>query len=957
MFLMKEHVGKLIADLKNLIYRDIRPIENYRYKKAKNEKLDPLSVDTTDWEILPSRDLWGGHREYFYFEAEVQIPQEWKGKQVVYELRTGKEGEWDALNPQFYAYVNREPRMGLDVNHREILLTDCAAGGEKFKILLAAYSGDNNFSLHMDSEIKILEPEIEGYYYDLEVPYQVARVLPESNENRSLIIRALDHSLRLLDLRKEYSESFFESLKAARADLEQEFYQKYCGKTDAPEVYCVGHTHIDVAWQWTLGVTRDKAKRSFTTVLELMKQYPEYIFMSSQPQLYEYVREDAPEIYEQIKERIAQGRWEAEGGMWLEADCNLSSGEALVRQFLYGTRFFRKEFGVDNKILWLENQKRLSRGIPGAPKTVMSTARHFFETLDSHVQGKEELPRWVGELYLEYHRGTYTSMARNKKFNRRAEFACEDLELYGLLSEQAGGYVYPKEELGKLWTVLLRNQFHDILPGSSIREVYDESKEEYEKLFSVSRTQTDEALENLTAKIDGRMGDIVIYNPNSKSAAAPVLLPLGLEHCMLLDGEEIVPLQRSGNGILAIIKDIPSKGYRTFHPVKNEEVEKIGLLTPAEAEKDGLLTEERLGLLVYKDEKKEEKSSLAISESGAETPFFKVTWNEKGQFTSIYDKKAERELLPEGKCGNVIMSYEDRPHNFDAWDINHYYAEKAWELGDAAEMTIEEAGPLRATIRIEHHYLDSIVTQYISFYRDLYQIDIRNEIDWNEKQVLLRCYFPVDVHTDEATYEIQYGNVKRPTHFNTSWDDARFEVCAHKWIDLSEDGYGLSVLNDCKYGCDIHNGRIGLTMLKSAIFPNPDADKEHHSFTWSLCPHVGRWQENDTVAKAYALNNPYQVTRKTNEGGTLPKSYSLVSVDAPNVIIETVKKAEDGEGTIIRMYECWNRRSKATLSFGHPVTRAAQTNMLEEEEQEFVVYDDTVTVEMKPFEIKTIVVY
>ena len=1077
MFLMKEHVGKLIADLKGLIYRDIRPIETYRYKKAGSEKLDPLSLDTEDWEVLPSRDLWGGHREYFYFETEVQIPQEWKGKQVVYELRTGKEGEWDALNPQFYAYVNGEPRMGLDVNHREILLTDCAAGGEQFKIMLSAYSGDNNFSLHMDSEIKILEPEIEGYYYDLEVPYQVARVLPESNENRTLIIRALDHSLRLLDLRKEYSESFFESLKAARADLEQEFYQKYCGRMDAPEVYCVGHTHIDVAWQWTLGVTRDKAKRSFTTVLELMKQYPEYIFMSSQPQLYEYVKEDAPEIYEQIRERIAQRRWEAEGGMWLEADCNLSSGEALVRQFLYGTRFFKKEFGVDNKILWLpdvfgysaalpqimkkcgidyfmttkiswnernkmpydtflwegidgtevlthfvptrdygagavedgvetahfttyngylnssqtmggwqrysqkelnrevlmsygygdggggvtkdmlENQKRLSRGIPGAPKTVMSTARHFFETLDSHVQGKEELPRWVGELYLEYHRGTYTSMARNKKFNRRAEFACEDLELYGLLSEQAGGYTYPKEELGKLWTVLLRNQFHDILPGSSIREVYDESKEEYEKLFSVSRTQTDAALENATARIDGRMGDIVIYNPNSKSAAAPVLLPLGLEHCMLLDGEEIVPLQRSGNGMLAIIKDIPSKGYRTFHPVKDEEVEKIGLLTPAEAEKDGLLTEERLGLLVYKDEKKEEKSSLTISKSGAETPFFKVAWNEKGQFTSVYDKMAERELLPEGKCGNVIMSYEDRPHNFDAWDINHYYTEKAWEIGDTAEMTIEEEGPIRATIRIEHHYLDSVVTQYISFYRDLYQIDIRNEIDWNEKQVLLRCYFPVDVHTDEATYEIQYGNVKRPTHYNTSWDDARFEVCAHKWIDLSEDGYGLSVLNDCKYGCDIHNGRIGLTMLKSAIFPNPDADKEHHSFTWSLCPHVGRWQENDTVAKAYALNNPYQATRKTNEGGTLPKSYSLVSVDAPNVIIETVKKAEDGEGTIIRMYECWNRRSKATLTFGRPITRAAQTNMLEEEEQELAVYDGTVTVEMKPFEIKTVVVY
>ena len=220
---------------------------------------------------------------------------------------------------------------------------------------------------------------------------------------------------------------------------------------------------------------------------------------------------------------------------------------------------------------------------------------------------------------------------------------------------------------------------------------------------------------------------------------------------------------------------------------------------------------------------------------------------------------AERELLPEGKCGNVIMSYEDRPHNFDAWDINHYYTEKTWEIGDAAEMTIEEEGPIRATIRIEHHYLDSVVTQYISFYRDLYQIDIRNEIDWNEKQVLLRCYFPVDVHTDEATYEIQYGNVKRPTHYNTSWDDARFEVCAHKWIDLSEDGYGLSVLNDCKYGYSVDENSIALTMLKSATNPDPTADQEMHEFTYALMPHEGDWRQAQVPGRAYEFNIPVTV--------------------------------------------------------------------------------------------------
>lgn len=217
--------------------------------------------------------------------------------------------------------------MGLDVNHREILLTECAEGGERFEILLQAFSGDNNFSLHMDSEIKILDSEIETYYYDLAVPYQVARLLPETDENRTLIIRCLDQSLRRLDLRRAYSREFYDSLKDAEKYIQEEFYDKYCGRQEVPTIYCVGHTHIDVAWLWTLGVTRDKAVRSFTTVLELMKNYPEYIFMSSQPQLYEYVKENAPEIYEEIRAKIREGRWEAEGGMWLEADCNISSGE------------------------------------------------------------------------------------------------------------------------------------------------------------------------------------------------------------------------------------------------------------------------------------------------------------------------------------------------------------------------------------------------------------------------------------------------------------------------------------------------------------------------------------------------------------------------------------------------------------------------------------------------------
>ena len=317
--------------------------------------------------------------------------------------------------------------------------------------------------------------------------------------------------------------------------------------------------------------------------------------------------------------------------------------------------------------------------------------------------------------------------------------------------------------------------------------------------------------------------------------------------------------------------------------------------------------------------------------------------------------RSRREILPEGKCANVIMSYEDRPHNFDAWDINNYYTEKSWPVDDVQSITVTENGPVRGCIRVERKYLDSTIVQYLYFYPELYRIDIRNEIDWKERQILLRDYIPVDIHAAEATYEIQYGNVTRPTHYNTSWDFARFEVCAHKWIDISENGYGISVLNNCKYGCDIHNGEIGLTMLKSAVYPNPDADKEHHSFTSYIAPHEGGWREGNTVAKAYVLNNPYQTAVKENEGGNLPASYSFVQADKENVVIEAVKKAEDSDAVIVRLYECYNRRGQTTLTFPRPVKRAVICNMLEEEIGEVLnVNGSQVELELKPYEIETV---
>lgn len=1044
MIFIKERVGKLLSDLKELIYTDITPIESYRFIQSKEKFTDIAGICTDSWDTLSNQQLWGGHREYFWFETFVTLPEAFEGKCVVYELKTGREGEWDGTNPQFSIFVNNVRKQGLDVNHREVILTECGKAGETYRIVLSAFTGDNNFRLVMDSCIKVLDRKTEKYFYDLSVPYEIARLLQPSDKNYRNIILSLNESLNLLDLRKEHSPEYDASLEKAQEYITKEFYEKYTGE-DKEKVYCVGHTHIDVAWLWSLAVTEDKAVRSFSTVLELMKQYPEYIFMSSQPQLYKYVKKNAPELYEQIKERVKEGRWETEGGMFLEADCNISSGESLIRQFVQGKRFFKEEFGKDNEILWLpdvfgysaalpqimkkcgiryfmttkiswnefnkmpydtfewegidgtrilthfsptrdynkgaveggtetehfttyngyinpsqvkggwerysqkylndevlmsfgygdggggpvrdmlENQRRLAKGIPGCPRTVMSTADNFFHILEENVKNQKYLPVWVGELYLEYHRGTYTSMARNKKYNRKSEFLLENTELFSSINKQLTSAVYPGQEIYDLWEAALRNQFHDILPGSSIKEVYDDSKAEYEKLLKEGGILEEKALKEITNAVDAPKHSLVVFNPNNMDGKQIVsfVCPEEVSEPSVTDGEETFAVQKLADGTcLFEAQGVPSKGYKTFKLQEESGAAK--------------------------------KSGLSASVHHLENDYVKVSLADNGQISSIYDKVEKREILKEGQNGNVLMTYEDRPHNYDAWDVNNYYTEKSWEITDVQEISLEEEGPVRCTIKVSRKYLDSFIVQYITLGADSPEIFVRNEIDWNEHKIFLKALFPVDIHTDEATFEIQYGNVTRKTHYNTSWDFARFEVCMHKWLDVSEDGYGVSVLNDCKYGAHVHDGVIGISILKSALYPNPDADKEHHSFSFSIYPHKGDFREAGTIDRAYALNNPMKCLVKENESGNAPAVYSAVRVDAPNVVIEVVKKAEDEDASIIRMYEAFNRRTNTVLHFGRKAKAVYECNMLEETEQELAHTESAADITVKPYEIKTV---
>lgn len=1030
---IKERNGKLLENLQDLIYRDSIKIQNYKKKRFLQEQnmVDKIDYATFD-DFNCGEEVWGGDHEYFLFTTEITIPNCFSGNKIIYELKTGREGKWDATNPQFLAYIDGEIRQGLDVNHREILLSENAKAGEKIKLLLIAYTGDRIMDLKMDSEIKILEPEIEKLYYDLTVPYEVARLLDTDSDEYIIIQKAITEALNRIDFREVYSETFRKSIQESEEYIQTEFYQKSCGKSKE-NVWCVGHTHIDVAWMWTLSVTQDKAVRSFSTVLAYMKQYPNYIFMSSQPQLYLYVKEKAPKIFEEIKKRVQEGRWEVEGAMFLEADCNLTCGESLIRQIIYGKRFFRKEFQKESKILWLpdvfgysaalpqimkkcgvnyfmttkiswnetnmmpydtfmwegldgtrvlthfaptrdynvaakegssetehfttyngmltpsqvkgawqrynpkelnqevlttygygdggggptkemlENTTRLEKGIPGCPSVKTGTALSFFETLEKDVKGKKELPAWVGELYLEYHRGTYTSMARNKKYNRRSEFLMMNAENASVLAEMMLGIAYPREAYRNYWEIVLRNQFHDILPGSSICEVYQESQKEYAFVLEKVGEIYQNTLSALTEAIHAPKGSLVAFNMIGTKIDALLETDISVGENYLRNMQKL----ENGNGLLWV-EAIPAKGYCV---IDTKEI----IVNP-----------------------------VKISTTSVETPYLHIKINEKGHFTSIFDKTEQRELLQDGEEANVLMTYEDRPHNFDAWDINNYYTEKEWPVEDVEKIYIEEEGPLRYALCIEYRYLSSFIRQHLYFYPNKARFDIKNEIDWKEKQILLKDLFPVDIHTEEATYEIQFGNVKRPTHYNTSWDAAKFEVCAQKWIDISENGYGVSIINDCKFGYSVHDGKIGLTMLKSAIYPNEEADKEQHEFTYAFLLHKNGWREADTINEAYLLNNPPMIKMKESETGEQENKFSFIHASAKNIMVETVKKAEEEDTVIVRAYESFNKRSKVRLSFGMEVDSVYETDMLEEKDVLCQLEDKfTVWITFMPYEIKT----
>ena len=1028
MFFLEEMLTKRTRELERFRFTELASIAPMT---AMEGCKDPDHVNLSMPETIEGGEVrigddFVGRDRYLWVQKTVALPSHLDGCEVYGLFNFGRTGGGHNSGFESLLYVDGHPYQAVDTNHSDVNFESLAGKTVTLTFMLwtgLEGGGPKREMRHriQQADIGYLHGETDELYYLGKAIFKTVKLLEDDAPVRHDLIAALNRAYQKIDWDED---RFYDTVGAALASLKADLagMEKHSDVT----VNVVGHTHIDVAWLWRLKHTREKAMRSFSTVLRLMEEFDEYVFLQTQPQLYQYIKSDCPEIYEMIRQRVAEGRWEADGGMWLEADCNISSGEALTRHFLYGMRLIEQEFGHKCEYLWLPDvfgyswalpqilkgvgiesfvTSKISwnkfntmpndlfkwRGIDGSevmtyfltvpelgddfnnryatyngmisPRTLIGTWKKFRnkdicrEVLIPYGYGDggggvnrnmlkmrramENLPgvpnvrpdragnflrrvheavdktdryvsTWDGELYLEFHRGTYTSQGYNKKMNRFMEFALAECEWLSEMAHLAGG-VYDQDALVTGWQTILRNQFHDIIPGSSIGEVYADCRREYGQTADALRTVAKNAFSTLAKEEKDAW---TVWHFGSFARRAQVFIPETRDGVFTDDAGNLLPAQKAGNGWWVSV-EIPALTLRT---VRFAEKVCEAAVSPFCAD---------------------------LENRSIRTPFYLAQWDENGHLTRLYDEENKAEVIPAGEKANVLRVYEDRPLEYDNWELDPFYVLKSDDAVLSKTPELIECGAVRAVIRFEYTYRHSSFVQDVIFYADSRRIDFETRADWHEDSRILKAVFPVDIRATKATYDIQYGHVERPNHFNTSWDYARFEVVGHKWADLSEDNYGVSLMNNCKYGYSIHNNVMQITLLKAGKYPDTEADIGQHAFTYALLPHSGSVTAGNTIEEAVALNLPARVL--SGASASVPAAFST---DCRNVAFDAVKKSEDGDSLIVRFHECRGGKAEAELIPGFKAVSFTPCNLREEPIGETIAAS-TLHTRLRPFEIQT----
>ncbi|MDR3284425.1 MAG: glycosyl hydrolase-related protein [Treponema sp.] len=1037
---VEQRIDQYLSFLKRNAYREISSLEFEVFATEETFRRPP---ENADWRKVTAPGAWGKSWYCWWFRTAYCAPL--GGRPLFLNVTP---------NADSLAFIDGLPAGAFNVFHRKIRID---ADGAEHTLHVEAYSGHphggcgpfegpsivvNTGKVLLDFpntfEGGFLSERLEGIfslYYDVKTLLDLAKQLDDNSLRKARILKGLYDALTDNVRLTAKGEKLEEQAEKAAKQIAPLLQAKNGGTV--PAIDLIGHAHIDHAWLWPIAETERKTARTFSNMLRFIKEYPEFIFIQSQPCQLEIVKNEYPDVFEAVKIAYKNGQWEPNGGMWVEADCNIPSGESLIRQFLVGKAANREMFGdyeadtlwlpdvfgyaaalpqilrgcrikyfVTSKISWndttrfpydtfiwcgidgtginthfivsrqggyngriepkqliadwnevqhkevqaefikptgegdggggtlradIEMARRLGN-LEGAPKTRWTKITPALERIFAHP---EELPEWRDELYLELHRGAYTTQARTKRNNRRIEFALRRTEFLASWAALDDKEAYPQGELTAAWKKMLTNQFHDIIPGSSINRVYTEAEAVSAQILAQM-----ESISRVTQKALVPGGGIFLFNDLSWQRRGVITVAaavLGSQVKALQSASGVHPAQRytdlDGLEQAAVSVTLPSMGWARFTP--------------------------------FAPDGEAPKSPFSYTDGQLETPFYRVKFDKQGHIVSLLDAAQNGlEQVAKGGLFNAFISAEDLPVFWDAWDIDSDYTRHIVPEDVLESTEVVSSGPLCIRIRRKYKIGEaSRLSQDMVCYADNRRIDFDTRADWHEKHRLLKVSFDTAMSASKVRCEVQYGHIFRNTHKNLMQDRAKFEICAHKWIALEEEGSGsgIALLNDCKYGHDVSGGRMRLTLLRSPLAPDPEADQGEHRFTYALLPWKGGFTESGVVRSAYELNTIVGSEHIPGTAGE-PASCSLCSVDNPAVIIESVKAPEAAAGKsskslVVCLYESFGGHQKSVLSFNRPVSSVMETDMLEGNGHIAQSAGSRIPLAFRPFEIKTLLIH
>src|SRR4051794_8413071 len=997
-----------------------------------------------------NEEHWNGTR---VFRRWIQIPEKisgyaTQGSKVSLDLRFGSPGSLTITTFSNGGILYR----GNDDNVLPVLLTENAQPGQKFLVAVRVVARDEVPAEFVHSELIMEAPPSRPDPAYLRLELLAARpIIAAYQDGKAEREQQLDAAIKAIDfapLEKGDQAAFDASLKGAHTKLEalKPFLQQFT-------IRLVGNSHIDMAWLWPWTETVEVVRNTFQSVLDLMREYPDFKFTMSSARTYEWMQEKYPDLFAEIEQRVKEGRWEVIGGMWVEPDLNMPDGESLVRQILVGKRYFEKNFGVDVKIGWnpdsfgynyqlpqiykrsgmdyfvtqklmwahefttfpykffwwqapdgsrlltyfphdyadpidaeplgsqvaiwmpsiygkkltddpemmhlygvgdhgggptrvmLDHAEQLRAPDTVFPKLEFSFARDFFRDMEKKLPTMQ-VPVWDGELYFQYHRGVFTTQAETKRRIRRSEENVLNAEKFASIA-LLYGRPYPQDGMLMSWKNLLFDHFHDIMPGSGIAVNYLDSRRNLENVDRTVSDVTSGSLREIAARVDTQRDGVAVMLFNSQSWArtdvveVEAQLPDPAQNIQVVDGAarpaeaQLISMDKqTQRAHFLLLAHTPSLGYATYFI--------SGARSPSPVH-----------------------SLLKASTGTLENEFIRVKIDpQTGCMTSLFDKRSGTESLAAAEtdtggpkntvCGNLLQTFVDKPKQWDAWNIDADFEKQHWDLDKADEVRLVESGPLRAVIRIKNHFQNSTFVRDVTLYAGVPRVDVNMQAEWHEKHILLKVAFPVSAHSDKATYEIPFGSVQRPTTRNTPAEQGQFEVPAQRWADISDGKHGFSLLNDCKYGYDAKGNVLRLSLLRSPEYPDPHADEGHHEFTYSMYPHGGDWKQALTIRQGYELNYRLISLPVGKHQGALPREHSFLQVGSDNVIVSALKKAEDENALVLRLYEWAGQQGDVTVQLPSAVASASVTDLMERPITSLKASGNEVQVPTKAYEIQTV---